>query len=91
MIFNGKEIPFPAVGKISLYKVLESLEVQSKDKDRLVAEAAKGLLAEVNQYPELREGFENVDDLKKDGFEHVFNLSGGIMAWGSANLPLVKK
>ena len=65
MIFNGKEIPFPAVGKISLYKVLESLEVQSKDKDRLVAEAAKGLLAEVNQYPELREGFENVDDLKK--------------------------
>ena len=30
-------------------------------------------------------------NLKKVGFEHVFNLSGGIMAWGSANLPLIKK
>lgn len=29
--------------------------------------------------------------LKKEGFEQVFNLSGGIMAWESANLPLVKK
>ncbi|MDH5370004.1 MAG: rhodanese-like domain-containing protein [Gammaproteobacteria bacterium] len=30
-------------------------------------------------------------NLKKGGFEHVFNLSGGIMAWGNASLPLVKK
>ena len=29
--------------------------------------------------------------LKKEGFEQVFNLSGGVMAWESANLPLVKK
>jgi rhodanese-related sulfurtransferase len=29
--------------------------------------------------------------LKKAGFEQVFNLSGGVMAWGSANLPLIKK
>lgn len=29
--------------------------------------------------------------LKKDGFEQVFNLSGGIMAWESASLPLIKK
>ena len=29
--------------------------------------------------------------LKKAGFEHVFNLSGGVMAWESANLPLIKK
>jgi len=30
-------------------------------------------------------------NLKKAGFEQVFNLSGGVMAWESANLPLVKK
>lgn len=29
--------------------------------------------------------------LKKEGFEQVFNLSGGVMAWKSANLPLIKK
>ena len=29
--------------------------------------------------------------LKKAGFENVYNLSGGVMAWQSANLPLVKK
>ncbi|MFK5915162.1 MAG: rhodanese-like domain-containing protein [Woeseiaceae bacterium] len=30
-------------------------------------------------------------NLKKQGFEQVFNLSGGIMAWENAKLPLVKK
>ena len=30
-------------------------------------------------------------NLKKEGFEQVFNLRGGVMAWESANLPLVKK
>jgi rhodanese-related sulfurtransferase len=29
--------------------------------------------------------------LNKAGFEHVHNLSGGIMAWQEAQLPLVKK
>ena len=29
--------------------------------------------------------------LKKEGFEQVFNLSGGVMAWKSASLPLIKK
>ena len=29
--------------------------------------------------------------LKKEGFVQVFNLSGGVMAWESANLPLIKK
>lgn len=28
--------------------------------------------------------------LKKQGFENVYNLSGGVMAWQNANLPLVK-
>ena len=30
-------------------------------------------------------------NLRKEGFEQVFNLSGGVMAWESANLPLIKK
>lgn len=29
--------------------------------------------------------------LKKAGFEQVFNLSGGVMAWQNANLPLTRK
>lgn len=29
--------------------------------------------------------------LRKEGFEQVFNLRGGIMAWESANLPLTRK
>ena len=29
--------------------------------------------------------------LKKQGFESVYNLSGGVMAWQNANLPLTRK
>ena len=29
--------------------------------------------------------------LKKQGFESLYNLAGGIMAWQSAGLPLIKK
>ncbi len=29
--------------------------------------------------------------LRKDGFEQVYNLRGGVMAWQQANLPLQKK
>jgi rhodanese-related sulfurtransferase len=29
--------------------------------------------------------------LKKAGFEKPHNLAGGVIAWGSANLPLTKK
>jgi len=29
--------------------------------------------------------------LKKQGFEKVYNLSGGMMAWQSDNLPLTRK
>jgi len=29
--------------------------------------------------------------LKKQGFENVTNLAGGVMAWESANLPMEKK
>lgn len=29
--------------------------------------------------------------LRKNGFEQVYNLAGGLLAWEGANLPLVKK
>ena len=29
--------------------------------------------------------------LKKNGYENIYNLSGGVMAWEGANLPLQKK
>ncbi len=29
--------------------------------------------------------------LKKQGFDHVYNLAGGVMAWQNANFPLTKK
>ena len=29
--------------------------------------------------------------LKKSGFDQIYNLSGGIMAWTNANLPVTKK
>lgn len=28
--------------------------------------------------------------LKKQGFEHVYNLAGGVVAWQNANFPLTK-
>ncbi len=31
------------------------------------------------------------NSLTKEGFEDVSNLAGGVLAWESANLPLVKK
>jgi len=28
--------------------------------------------------------------LKKQGFDHIYNLAGGVMAWKNANFPLTK-
>lgn len=64
MIFNGKEVEFPAVMQISFFKVIETLELMSKDSDKGAASHAKELLKEVEKYPELREGFD-LSDLKK--------------------------
>ena len=61
MILNGKKVDFPAVCKISFYKVIEQLEIQAKDKDENVAEFAKNLLKEVEQYPLIKEGFDDIE------------------------------
>ena len=59
MLFNGKNIPFPSIPKISFFKVIEKLEVMRNDKDAAVANYAKSLLKEVEKYPILKEGFED--------------------------------
>ena len=65
MIFNGKEVEFPAIGKVSFFKVYESLEKLAKDEDKVIARAAKDLLEDVKEYPELRDGIESGEDLGK--------------------------
>ena len=64
MIYNGKEVPFPAVMQISLFKVIETLEQLASDTDEDTAAYAWQLLLEVEKYPELREGID-VDELEK--------------------------
>lgn len=64
MIYNGKEIEFPAIMQISFFKVIESLEQMALDKDKTTSSYAKELLKEIEKHPELRDGF-NLSDLKK--------------------------
>ncbi len=61
MIIKGKKIPFPAITQVSFYKVLDSLELQAKDKDPNVAAFAKKLLKDCEKYPELRKGISSDD------------------------------
>ena len=65
MKYQGKEMPFPAVTKISFFKVIEVLEEQAKSKDVNISRFASELLLECNKYPELKEGFEDINILKK--------------------------
>lgn len=65
MVYNGKEIPFPAQVSLSFFKLIEHLEIQAQDTtDEHKAAYAKGLLQEVAQYPELREGITDLSRLK---------------------------
>lgn len=65
MIFNGKEVPFPAEMRISFFKLLEKLEEMAKDADKNISGYAGNLLKDMEKYPELREGFEDRNLLKK--------------------------
>ena len=65
MIYNGKEIEFPAVMQISFNKLIETLEQMAQDKDIARANYAKDLLLEVDNHPELRDGIEDLDTLDK--------------------------
>ena len=60
MIYNGKEVEFPAVMQISFFKVIETLEQMVKDSDKNAASYAQQLLLEVEKYPQLRDGIEDL-------------------------------
>ena len=65
MIYNGKEVEFPAVMQISFYKLIETLEEMAADTDKDAANYAKQLLQEVEKHPELRDGITDLDQLEK--------------------------
>lgn len=65
MIYNGKEVEFPAIMHVSFFKLIDQLEEMAKSKDAGLASYAKDLLNEVEKYPELREGISDVSKLKK--------------------------
>jgi GAF domain-containing protein len=65
MIYNGKEVEFPAVMQISFFKAIEALEKMAKDEDEAVSNYAKQLLKEVEKHPELKDGIEDLSQLDK--------------------------
>ncbi len=65
MIYNGKEVEFPAIMQISFFKVIETLEQMAKDKDKDTASYGQQLLVEVEKHPELRDGITDLDQLDK--------------------------
>ncbi len=65
MIYNGKEVEFPAIMHLSFFRLIEVLENQAKGTDVALANYAKELLKEVEKYPELRDGISNLNQLKK--------------------------
>ncbi len=65
MIYNGKEVEFPAIMHVSFFKLIEQLEEMAKSKDAGQASYAKDLLKEVEKYPELKDGISDVTKLKK--------------------------
>ena len=65
MIYNGKEVDFPAIMQVSFFKQIEQLEAEVKTGDEAVAAYAKELLKVVDEYPELRDGISDVTQLKE--------------------------
>ena len=63
MIYNGREVEFPAIMQVSFFKLIETLEAQVKGDDKAAAAYASALLAEVEEYPELRNGISDLDRL----------------------------
>ncbi|MCZ6520222.1 MAG: GAF domain-containing protein [Bacteroidetes bacterium] len=51
--------------RISFFKVLEKLEEMANDADKNISGYASKLLKDMEKYPELREGFEDMNLLKK--------------------------
>ena len=65
MIYNGKEVEFPAVMQVSFFKAIEALENMAKDTDKDVSNYAQQLLLEVKKHPELKDGIEDLNQLSQ--------------------------
>ena len=65
MIYNGKEVEFPAIMQVSFFKHIQALESQAESDDEVTADYAKRLLQEVEKFPELRDGISDISKLKK--------------------------
>ena len=65
MVYNGKEVEFPAIMQVSFFKLIEELEKQAQGKDEIQATYAKSLLKEVDAYPQLKDGIDEVNKLEK--------------------------
>ncbi|MEM6737486.1 MAG: hypothetical protein AAF620_15605, partial [Bacteroidota bacterium] len=65
MIYNGKEVEFPAVMQVSFFKVIETLEQMAKDKDPDTVAYAQQILKGVEKHPELRDGITDIAQLDK--------------------------
>ncbi len=76
MIYNGKEIEFPAIMQLSFVKLIEDLEKKAQSDDKAVAEYAKSYLKVVDKYPELKEGISNPDEFDKyqEGIQKLGSL-----------------
>jgi len=76
MIYNGKEIEFPAIMQFSFIKLIEDLEKKAKSDDKAIAEYAKSYLKVVDKYPALKDGISdpNEFDKYKEGIEKIGGL-----------------
>ncbi len=75
MIYNEREVEFPAVMQISFFKVIDTLQELAKGKDKSAANYAKDLLKEVEKHPELRDGIElDQLDMYKKSIEKICRI-----------------
>ncbi|NQZ75015.1 MAG: GAF domain-containing protein [Ekhidna sp.] len=65
MIYNGKEIAFPAIMQVSFFKLVEHLEKIAKSPNPRQAAYGRELLEEVERFPELKDGISDVSQLHK--------------------------
>lgn len=65
MMYNGKPIDFPAITKISFFKVIEILKQTAAGTDPDQARFSRSLLSEVKKHPILEEGFEDQSLVEK--------------------------
>lgn len=65
MKINDEKISFPVVGKLSFFKVVETLEEITTREDEYLTQYAQQLLKELNAIPELVQGTEDITLIEK--------------------------